>query len=148
MFLTQTFMHNAKSSRIIHFQTSLTTPKHQTPKLLEPKFHLVYYRFLIGVDHVQVGVVVFSDRAAIAIPLDNNFNKDELLISLDGLDRAFLGGGNNLAEGFRLINTAVNWNKCVIWLDLSYSFLVPFFKLEINVCASFDFWSVLGFDWG
>ena len=56
---------------------------------------------------MQVGVVVFSDRAAIAIPLDNNFNKEELLISLDGLERAFLGGGNNLAEGFRLINNAV-----------------------------------------
>ena len=148
MFLTQTFMHNAKSSRIIHFQTSLTTPKHQTPKLLEPKFHLVYYRFLIGVDHVQVGVVVFSDRAAIAIPLDNNFNKDELLISLDGLDRAFLGGGTNLAEGFRLINTAVRSFKIVIWLYISNSFLVLFFKLGIHVGVSFDFPSVLGFDRG
>ena len=52
-------------------------------------------------------MVVFSDRAAIAIPLDNNFNKEVLLESIDRLDRAFLGGGVNLIEGFRLLNTAV-----------------------------------------
>ena len=52
-------------------------------------------------------MVVFSDRAAIAIPLDNNFNKEVLLDSIDRLDRAFLGGGSNLIEGFQLLNAAV-----------------------------------------
>ena len=67
----------------------------------------LFDRFLIGDRYVKVGVVVFSDRAAIAIALDNVMNKEQLLTSISTLDRAFLGGGVNMAEGFRLLNTVV-----------------------------------------
>ena len=54
---------------------------------------------------MRVGIVVFSDRAKIAIPLDMYTDKRSLLVGVDNL--IFLGGPTNLAEGFSLLNSEV-----------------------------------------
>ena len=54
---------------------------------------------------MRVGIVVFSDRARIAIPLDMYTDKPSLLVGVDNL--VFLGGSTNLAEGFNLLNSEV-----------------------------------------
>ena len=76
---------------------------------------LLPIRFLVGESNVRVGVVVFSDTARIAIPLDMYSDKSSLFAGVNHL--AFLDGPTNLAEGFSLLNSQVSQDNNLFIID-------------------------------
>ena len=55
----------------------------------------------IGAQDTHVGIVTYSDQASVEIPLNEYFNKADLVTSIETL--AYLGGNTNTAAGLRVM---------------------------------------------